>query len=244
MGFRGASRFRGQRPKWMRFAADVRFVDISKGTEGGTLLHFDAPRFGEVAEEVYRQGLLFGSIPLPQDTAFDIMGNIIDDVAREVRDSERFDTGILQRLEHFKHPIFDRGVDELRLLGGRLPTASPRTINRCIADAATSLYEQTPAPIRARLSGRLDMIRASDKVFSMILEDGRQVRGIWLGESIQPRDSVGARSFSRRRLQSECAPLSASGPGTKPMRKFSGPWRRLNEFGIDRLSPGSPRSHT
>ncbi len=77
------------------------------------------------------------------------MGDIIDDVAREVRDSERFDAGILHRIEHFKRPIFDRGVDELRLLGGRLPMASPRTINRCIADAAMSLYEQTPAPVRA-----------------------------------------------------------------------------------------------
>ncbi|HYE21803.1 MAG TPA: hypothetical protein VEA69_25410 [Tepidisphaeraceae bacterium] len=170
----------------MRVATDVRFVDMSRGGDGNTVLHFEAPRFGEVAGEVYEQGLLFGSLPEPQDTAFDLMGDVVNDVALKVRDSEKYDVGILQRLERFKRPIFGHGVDELRLLGGRLPAANPRKIDLCVTAAATSLYQQTPAPVRSRLAGRLDMIRASDKVFSLILKDGRQVRGIWLGDSIQP----------------------------------------------------------
>ena len=37
---------------------------------------------------------------------------------------------------------------------------------------------------RARIAGHLDMIRASDKVFDLNLDDGHKVRGIWLGDSV------------------------------------------------------------
>jgi hypothetical protein len=186
MGFRGSSRSRGRRPGWMRRASDVRFVDVSSGPDDTTLLHFTAPRFGEVAEAVYRQGQLFGTLPSENDTAFDVMGDMVTDVAKRLRDSDRFDVGVLQRLESFKEPVFHHGVDEIALLGGRLPDARPPTIDPALADIATSLYQETPAPVRARVAGHLDMIRASDKVFSLILRDGQKVRGIWLGASVGP----------------------------------------------------------
>jgi hypothetical protein len=186
MGFRGSSRIRGQRPAWMQRASDVRFVEISSGPNDSTLLHFTAPRFGEVAEEIYRQGQLFGTTPGQDDTAFDVMGDMLTDVARRLRDSDRFDIGVLQRLEGFKKPVFHHGVDDVSLLGGRLPGDHPPTIDIQLTDIATSLYQETPAPVRARVSGHLDMIRVSDKVFVLILIDGQRVRGIWLGDSIAP----------------------------------------------------------
>jgi len=186
MGFRSSSRSRGRRPAWMQRAADVRFVAISAGTEDSTLLHFTAPRFGEVAEEVYRQGQLFAPPPNQNDTAFDIMGDMVTDVASRLRDSDRFDVGVLQRLERFKEPVFHHGVDDISFLGGRLHADSPPTINQHLADIATSLYQETPNPVRARVTGHLDMVRASDKVFVLILKDSQQVRGIWLGDSPAP----------------------------------------------------------
>jgi hypothetical protein len=184
MGFRGSSRIRGRRPGWMRRASDVRFVGISAGTEESTLLHFLAPRFGDVADEVYRQGRLFSTIPRQNDTAFDIMGDIVTDVAKNLRDSDRFDVRVLQHLESFKEPLFQNGVDEIAITGGRLPPKRPPIINSTVADIATSLYRETPAPVRARVMGHLDMIRASDKVFTLNLKDGQRVRGIWLGATV------------------------------------------------------------
>jgi hypothetical protein len=186
MRFRGSSRSRGRRPAWMRHASDVRFVEISAGPNDSTLLHFTAPRFGEVADEVYRQGQLFGTLPSQCDTAFDVMGDMVTDVARGLRDSERFDVGVLQRLEGFKDPVFCHGVDEVSVLGGRLPDDHPPKIDNALVESAALLYQETPAPVRARVAGRLDMIRASDKVFALILDDGQRVRGIWLGASVGP----------------------------------------------------------
>lgn len=184
MGFRRSSRGRGARPMWMRLASDVRFVAIGAGPEDSTVLHFTAPRFGEVADEVYRQGQLFGTLPDQNDTAFDLMGDMLNDVAKQVRNSDRFDVGVLQHLERFKEPVFDHGIDDVSLLGGRLLEAQPPIIDRRLTDIASSLYEETPEPGRARIAGHLDMIRASDKVFDLNLDDGHKVRGIWLGDSV------------------------------------------------------------
>jgi hypothetical protein len=170
----------------MRRASDVRFVGVSAGTHAGTLLHFNAPRFGDVAEEVYQQGQLFGELPNQSDTAFDVMGDIVTDIATHRRDSDRFDIGVLQRVERFKEPVFHHGVDNISLLGGRLSSEHPPTIDSALTDIATSLYQETPVPVRARVCGHLDMIRASDKVFSLILNDTAKVRGVWLGATIAP----------------------------------------------------------
>jgi len=186
MGFRGSSRGRGRRPQWMRRASDVRFVGISAGAENSTRLHFQAPRFGDVADEVYKQGQLFGALPSQDDTAFDAIGDMVTDVARNVRDSDRFDIGVLRRLEGFKEPVFHHGVDEISLLGGRLPVERPPKIDRALAEIASLLYMETPVPVRARVTGHLDMIRASDKVFILILKDGQKLRGIWLGSNVAP----------------------------------------------------------
>jgi hypothetical protein len=183
MSFRGSSRRRGRRPAWIRRAADVRFVDVSAGAEEDTILHFTAPPFGEVAEEVYRQGQLFDALPSQSDSAFDVMGDTIHDVATRRKNSDRFDVGVLQRIEGFSEPVF-HGVDEIACFGGRLPVAQPPRIDRQLTTAAADLYMETPEPIRIRVSGKLDMLRVSDKVFTLILGDGQRVRGIWLGDSV------------------------------------------------------------
>ncbi|HZL35359.1 MAG TPA: hypothetical protein VFC78_08615 [Tepidisphaeraceae bacterium] len=186
MGFRGSSTARGRRPDWMKRASDIRFVGLSSDTDDSTLLHFTAPRFGDVAAEVYREGQLFGALPVEADSAFDLLGDIITDVAQRRRDSDRFDIGVLQRLEGFKEPVFHHGVDEISLLGGRRCAGAPPRIDAALSDIAASLYQETPAPLRARIAGRLDMIRASDKVFTLILQDAQKVRGIWLGTTLAP----------------------------------------------------------
>ena len=182
MGFRHSSRRPGRIPTWLSAAEDVRFVEISR-CNGGTLLHFEAPKFGEVADEPYRQPMLFDAPPPRTDTAFDLLGDIVADVAGRVADSERFDTGVLQRLEKFGSTVFKRGrgVSAITIRGGRLPVDRPPRIDLEVSEAAGSLYRETPAPKRVRVAGKLDMIRDSDRVFNLILGSGERLRGVWTG---------------------------------------------------------------
>jgi hypothetical protein len=151
-----------------------------------TLLHFQAPRFGDVAQEIYQRGVLFGARPEATDTAFDLLADTVVDVANQARDSERFDSRILERLASFRKPVFGHGVDEIVLGGDRLPLDKPPRIDRRISDLAAMLHKETPAPVRARVAGKLEMVRATDKLFSLVLQDGQRVRGIWLGEAVDP----------------------------------------------------------
>jgi hypothetical protein len=179
MGFRRSSRKPGRVPEWLRAAEDIRFVDLS-GEGDATLLHFEAPKFGDVADEPYRQPTLFDQPPPQTDTAFDLLGDIIGDVAARLADSERFDLGLLQRFERF-NAAFRRGVNSVAVLGDRLSSERPPCIDAKLAEDAASLHRETPAPQRVRICGKLDMIRDSDRVFNLILSAGERLRGVWTG---------------------------------------------------------------
>jgi hypothetical protein len=179
MGFRGSSSIRGRMPRWLSAASDIRFVELSGGQDESTLLHFEAPRFGDVADEVYSQETLFDIRPNRNDTAFNLFADVLSDIANRNKESERFDTGILRRLESFKRPVFGKGVETLTVSGDRIAEESPARLDSHIVQLAESLHQETPAPSRARITGKLDMIRASDRVFVMILKNGEKVRGVW-----------------------------------------------------------------
>lgn len=179
VGFRRPSQTRGRKPDWLRAACDVRYVGISRRTDDATLFHFEAPRFGDAAAEVYRQGELFSLRPDAKDTGFDILGDTLSDIANKVRDSERFDARLLRTVNGFRRMAARQGVDCLALHGDRLPGDAPPMLDAGVAECAIDLYRETPVPRRARVAGKLDMIRDSDCVFVMLLDDGTRIRGLW-----------------------------------------------------------------
>jgi len=160
-------------------ASTVRFADVSNG-DGGTRLHFEVPRLGEAAEELYRQKELFKTKPNQTDTGFDLLGDLLRDIREQQRDSYRFDTQLLRQVGRFRSAEKRWGVESLTLHGDRLPKKVPATIDKQVSELASSLAAQTPAPARARITGKLDMIRASDGTFSMILDTREAVQGLWL----------------------------------------------------------------
>lgn len=180
MGFRHSSQPPGRPPEWLRKACDVRFCGMDSEGEETTLLTFEAPRFGDVADEVYHQGQLFESPPSQDDTGFDLLGDMLDHVANRVVDSERFDSQLLERLRGFGRPM-KRGIESIAVRGHRLRDRNPPKITKRITEIAMSLRETTPAESRVRVAGKLDMIRASDNVFELILDPGQRVRGVWVG---------------------------------------------------------------
>src|SRR5207245_1927643 len=125
--------------------------------------------------------------PRGEDTAFDLAGDLLLDVEAERRESDRFDAPLLRRIEAFGRAE-RTGVEEIVLHGDRLSTAmgSPPRIDREIAKKALSLSAATPPEQRVRVAGKLDMIRDSDRVFALIVEESLPVRGLWVGDDMGP----------------------------------------------------------
>jgi hypothetical protein len=181
MGFRHSSNSPGRIPTWLNAVSDIRLVDISVDrSSDATILTFEAPRFKDVAEELYREPKLFDTPPEQSDTAFNLFGDFIQDVASHVSDSERYDLGLLKRFERFGKD-FKHGVDSIEIAGDRLSVNRPPKIDSSLTAAAASLHHEIPASKRVRVAGKLDMIRDSDKVFTLILDNGTPLRGIWTG---------------------------------------------------------------
>ena len=179
MGFRNTSRRPGRPPQWFQQATDIRFVGLSAAGDEGTVLHFEAPRFAEAAGDLYRQGQLFRVRPSETDTGFDLLGDAIDDVRRGNSDSCRYDAPMLNTMHRLYGAASRGGIERVVFLGDRLREDDPVSLDEAVSSHAERMRQITPPEQRARIAGKLDMIRDSDSVFEIILEAGETVRGIW-----------------------------------------------------------------
>ncbi|MFS8066978.1 MAG: hypothetical protein ACMG6S_11455 [Byssovorax sp.] len=175
MAFEGRSVATGRPRAWFNSACDVRFLGMDGDEE--TLLHFEAPTFGEAASELYRQTELWTARPPPQWTGFDALAGVLQDVRAGNQDSERFDRQLLQTIAHFRRLLegdFDRvGIEEHR-------TGKPgeAVLDHTTVEIARRLSEATPKNRPVRVVGRLDMLRVSTQSFAIHLDDGNEVRGV------------------------------------------------------------------
>ena len=174
MAFEGRSVATGRPRAWFNSACDVRFLGMDGDEE--TLLHFEAPTFGEAASELYRQTEIWTTRPPPQWTGFDALAGVLQDVGAGNQDSERFDRQLLQHIAHFRRLLegdFDRvGIEEHR-------TGKPgeAVLDHTTVEIARRLSEATPKNRPVRVVGRLDMLRVSTQSFAIHLDDGNEVRG-------------------------------------------------------------------
>jgi len=148
VGFRQSSG-PGRRPAWLKATSEIRFVHSEAKGNDAMRFAFEAPRFGDVAAELYDQGQLFDEPPAKTDTAFDLFADVLDDVSTQRADSERFDTGVLRRLERFGKPVFGSGIDLVEIGGDRLKKLPGEMTGELVEKAAT-LHRQTPDARRPR----------------------------------------------------------------------------------------------
>jgi hypothetical protein len=176
MAFRGRSSLRGSRPRWLQAAADIRFID-HLGDDASTLV-FEVPRLGEAAPEIYReQECFWSSHPDPDDTGFDLLGDVLTDVANLNEDSDRYDPLLLRRLVAFG-TVLDRTFDEMRIVGHRYTVDRPARLTGETVANARELYARSLKPQGVRIAGILDMIRGSTQTFTLELDNGQEVRGV------------------------------------------------------------------
>lgn len=181
MGFLHSSRARGRVPASLKLAADVRYLGHSADGDMATLLHFEVPSFGEAVADFYRQQSLWENGPLPEQTAFELLGSALSDVAGRCTDSSRFDSGLLNRFSRYRR-LFGRGhLSRIALPDTTLP--SPGQLDASVADTARDLYSATPASRRVRVSGRLDVLGASQGVLKLDIGKGEVVMALWEGDA-------------------------------------------------------------
>jgi hypothetical protein len=175
MRFEGRSRAKGKQPGWLRRAADIRFIGI--GGEEETVLTFECPTLGESARSLYGQQELWPSRPDSADTGFDLLADVLRDIADAKTDSDLFDRKLLDSIAGFRKLL--NGTFHELTVGARRDTG-PAPVTPALVETARRLHENTPLPQRVRLIGRLDMLRISTRSFGLALDDGQEVRGVLL----------------------------------------------------------------
>jgi hypothetical protein len=179
MGFLHSSRARGRVSASLRAAADARFLGHT-GEDGATLLHFDIPTFGSVAAEFFQQRLLWDDGPKPEETAFELFGAALHDVAVRRTDSSSFDPGLLRRIRTYQR-VLTRGVDRITMPDTLVERRGQ--IDAEVVIAASELYAVTPTPRRVRVTGRLDVMGASQGVLKLEVKSGEFVTALWEGDA-------------------------------------------------------------
>lgn len=185
MAFRNRSQAKGRRPGWLDRASDVRFVDHQGN--GESVLFFEAPPLGEAAPDVYAQQSLFPEAddrPAKEDTAFDLFGDVLVDVQQRNADSSHYDPSLLHRITQFNR-VFKKGpYTEVDFTSRRFPPESPARFTPEVVESAKVLLGRTPSPQRVRIVGQLDGLVASTQRFSVLLDSGDKVVGVFADEQM------------------------------------------------------------
>jgi hypothetical protein len=181
MAFEGRSTARGTTPGWLQRISDIRLVGYQGKDD--TQLHFACPTAGAAAPELYEQRQFeWSPLPSPDDTGFDLLGDVIADLSSHNVDSDRFDRPMLQYLSRFKNGI-NGTFQEIVFAGHRI--THPATIDASVIRTAREFSSETPNSEPVRIAGTLDMIRASTQAFAVKLESGEEIRGVLLNGQLE-----------------------------------------------------------
>ena len=166
----GRSSARGLIPGWLAIAADFDIVGIEKGS---TVVLIDAPPLVEVAPDLFQQQHLFHPFD-PSRTAIDLLEESIAEAARGQLDTELYDQPLLAKIKEFDR-VLSAGYRDIELTGA---ATAPVVIRPETVTTVDHLLSKTPQPQSVRVSGRLDLIRYSDRMFVLVLADGQSIKGV------------------------------------------------------------------
>jgi hypothetical protein len=169
--FLGRSTAPGHQPGWVKEAARFELEQARMGTTA--LLHFESAPLAEVLPEQFQ-----ATTSSKAKSALDLFEEGLEDALGGQVDSERFDEGLVQTFGKLS-AVFEQGVDCLRLLNGRELNVDPEGIQR-----VRQLERQIPEPRAVRVAGKVDAIRHSDRMFTLVLPSGVALRG--LADRIDP----------------------------------------------------------
>lgn len=178
MALRNRSKSTGKQPSWLRKASDIRFT--GHGGNGVTHLQFELPSLNDAAREVYQQELLFDSDrPDGSLTGLDLLMNVFSEIDAERADSNAFDPQLLHQVSKFKRFFRAGPFTSFRITGTTNHSHSEVNVTNTTTEKSLRLYGRTPTPQRSRIVGQLDGIQASTQRFSLLLDSGERVSGVY-----------------------------------------------------------------
>jgi hypothetical protein len=167
----GRSTAPGTVPAWLEAAAEFDVIGLEAGS---TVLVIEAKRLLDVAPALFSQQALFEPVD-SSETAFDLMEQTFALAAAGRSDSDLFDQALLSIFRRFER-ILSSGFSSIEVTNGDL-RHPPIVIDVDSLTAVDRLIHSTPPPQRARVSGMLETIRHSDRMFTLLLEGGKSVKG-------------------------------------------------------------------
>jgi len=176
--------------------------DLVELREGSTVLELDAPRLGDVIPSRLSQEDLFEEIPRDA-SGLGLFRESLDEALAGAADSERFDPELLETIQRWSD-VLSQGIEEIEFGNA---TGAVTRIAQPQLETAGRLHRETPSPQRVRVTGWLNVIRHSDRMFSLVLEDGGTLRGI--AEGVDPQ--VLASLFGKKATVSAIAVFRPSG---------------------------------
>ncbi|MFZ4595187.1 MAG: hypothetical protein ACOYOF_13100 [Verrucomicrobiaceae bacterium] len=179
MGFLHSSRAGGRLSRALQAASEVRFAGCSSTCGDFTDVCFELPLFGEAAPELFAQGQLWDDGPRPESSAFDLLSDAVIDIGAGRSNSDHFDKPLLSRVGRYG-VLFKKGLQRVALVDdGRRTVAH---INAAVVESAHQLSRKTPASRRVRVTGKLDLMGASQGVMKLHLRPGEIVTALWTGQ--------------------------------------------------------------
>ncbi|MBI2899889.1 MAG: hypothetical protein HYY17_06875 [Planctomycetes bacterium] len=164
----GRSSAKGPLPAWLSDAARFDVVGLRPGS---TVLDLEAPNLGDASPAQFAQGDFFRDIP-PDKSCLSIMDESLADAVAGQADSELYDDDLISVFEDFSL-LLNSDVRAIEITG---PT--PVRVTHEGATRISELRRRTPPSRRVRVAGRIDQIRHSDLMFTLVLESGQGLRGL------------------------------------------------------------------
>jgi hypothetical protein len=173
----GRSTARGSQPGWLRSAAQFDLL-IEPQAEPG-IFRVESRPLKQVLPENLRSSEALVDLG-STGTAVDLFEAGLEDALSGAADSDKFDEGMAETFHAFAR-LFDQGVERIEIINGRTIPVDIEGVER-----VARLRRQTPLPRAVRIAGKLDAIRHSDRVFTLILENGTALKGV--GEHLDPAE--------------------------------------------------------
>ncbi len=201
MRLEGRSRSRGKVPKWLQQAANFGVLGFEPGS---TIVALEASSIQEALPQRFAQGHLFREFD-PNRSSLDLFEESLGDALNGRGESDLYDQSLLGVILGFGR-VLGSGIEQIEFGQSpnldRLVKLDPERLR-----SVEQLKRQTPANQRVRIAGRLDTIRHSDGMFTLLLDDGQSIRG--LAEKVEPHEL--AKLFGRRAMVSGTAIFRPSG---------------------------------
>jgi hypothetical protein len=181
MAIRSRSTQKGTHPAWLDRASDIRLVGLEGNSE--CTVTFEALSLGEAADEFYTRDDSCSALPRMEDTGFDLLGSVLEDLEAANADSDRFDRPLLVKLLRLRE-VFRRAFSSAHFSSHRPRVGLEARLNLRVLQIAERFLAETPAARRVRVAGKLNSVLAATQTFTLTL-DGEEVRGVLVDGDIE-----------------------------------------------------------